>query len=88
VPKIVPMKQLGTSYSIIYYIQNIGLMLIPVVIGKVLERNTVGEQVDYTHSLVIFGIIGVGAIIASTLLLWMDRKRHYGLEVPNITSQE
>ena len=84
VPKIVPMKQLGTSYSIIYYIQNIGLMLIPVLIGKVLERNTVGEQVDYTHSLVIFGIIGVGAIIASSLLLWTDRKRHYGLESPNI----
>ena len=85
VPKIVPMKQLGTSYSIIYYIQNIGLMLIPVLIGKVLERNTIGEQVDYTHSLIIFGIIGVGAIIASSLLLWMDRKRHYGLESPNIT---
>ena len=85
VPKIVPMKQLGTSYSIIYYIQNIGLMLIPVLIGKVLERNTVGEQVDYTHSLIIFGIIGVGAIVASTLLLWMDRKRHYGLESPNIS---
>ena len=84
VPKIVPMKQLGTSYSIIYYIQNIGLMLIPVLIGKVLERNTIGEQVDYTHSLIIFGIIGVGAIIASSLLLWMDRKRHYGLESPNI----
>ena len=84
VPKIVPMKQLGTSYSIIYYIQNIGLMLIPVLIGKVLERNTIGEQVDYTHSLIIFGIIGVGAIVASTLLLWMDRKRHYGLESPNI----
>ena len=85
VPKIVPMKQLGTSYSIIYYIQNIGLMLIPVLIGKVLERNTVGEQVDYTHSLIIFGVIGVCAIVTATLLLWMDRKRHYGLESPNIT---
>jgi len=84
VPKIVPMKQLGTSYSIIYYIQNIGLMLIPVLIGKVLEHNTVGEQVDYTHSLIIFGVIGVGAIITSALLLVMDRKRHYGLEDPNI----
>ena len=84
VPKIVPMKQLGTSYSIIYYIQNIGLMLIPMVIGKVLDRNTVGDQVDYTHSLVIFGIIGIGAIVTSTLLLLMDRKRHYGLESPNI----
>ncbi len=84
VPKIVPMKQLGTSYSIIYYIQNIGLMLIPVLIGMVLERNTIGDQVDYTHSLIIFGVIGVGAIITSSLLLWMDRKRHYGLESPNI----
>ena len=85
VPKIVPMKQLGTSYSIIYYIQNIGLMLIPVLIGKVLERNTVGDQVDYTYSLIIFAIIGLGAIVTASLLLWMDRKRHYGLEDPNIS---
>ncbi len=84
VPKIVPMKQLGTSYSIIYYIQNIGLMLIPVLIGKVLERDTVGDQVDYTHSLIIFAIIGVCAIATAAALLWMDRKRHYGLEDPNI----
>jgi predicted MFS family arabinose efflux permease len=87
VPKIVPMKQLGTSYSIIYYIQNIGLMLIPVLIGMVLERNTFGDQVDYTHSLVIFGIIGVGAIVTATALLWMDHKRHYGLEDPNINEK-
>ena len=86
VPKIVPMKQLGTSYSIIYYIQNIGLMLIPVLIGKVLERNTMGDQVDYTYSLIIFAIIGLGAIVTASLLLWMDRKRHYGLEDPNINS--
>ena len=84
VPKIVPMKQLGTSYSIIYYIQNIGLMLIPVLIGMVLERDTVGEQVDYTRSVVIFAIIGVGAIVTAAALLWLDRRRHYGLEKPNI----
>jgi MFS family permease len=85
VPKIVPMKQLGTSYSIIYYIQNIGLMLIPVLIGKVLERDTLGEQVDYTRSLIIFAFIGVCAIVTAGLLLWMDRRRHYGLEKPNIS---
>ena len=84
VPKIVPMKQLGTSYSIIYYIQNIGLMLIPVLIGKVLEHDTVGEQVDYTHSLIIFAVIGVCAIVTAALLLWLDRSRRYGLEAPNI----
>ena len=87
-PKIVPMKQLGTSYSIIYYIQNIGLMLIPVLIGKVLEGDTVGEKVDYTHSLIIFAVIGVCAIVTAALLLWMDRRRHYGLEDPNISTEE
>ena len=86
VPKIVPMKQLGTSYSIIYYIQNIGLMLIPVLIGKVLERDTAGDNVDYTMSLIIFAIIGVCAIITATALLWLDRRRHYGLEDPNIVN--
>ncbi len=86
VPKIVPMKQLGTSYSIIYYIQNIGLMLIPVLIGKVLEHDTEGERVDYTMSLIIFAIIGVCAIITASTLLWLDRRHHYGLEDPNINS--
>ena len=86
VPKIVPMKQLGTSYSIIYYIQIIGLMLIPVLIGKVLEHDTVGERVDYTMSLIIFAIIGVCAIITASTLLWLDRRHHYGLEDPNINS--
>lgn len=84
VPKIVPMKQLGTSYSIIYYIQNIGLMLIPVVIGSVLQSDTNGEQVDYTRSLLIFAIVGVAAIVTATALLVMDKRRHYGLEKPNI----
>jgi len=84
VPKIVPMKKLGTSYSIIYYIQNIGLMLIPVVIGKVLERNTVGDTVDYTAALWIFAIIGMAAIVTASLLLLLDRRCHYGLEAPNM----
>ena len=80
VPKIVPMKQLGTAYSIIYYIQNIGLMLIPVVIGRVLERNTVGDHVDYTSAMWIFTGIGVAAIAVAFTLLWLDRKHNYGLE--------
>ena len=86
VPKIVPMKQLGTAYSIIYYIQNIGLMLIPIVIGGVLQRNTVGDKVDYTSSMWIFTGIGIAAIIVSVLLLIIDKKRNYGLQKANIDS--
>lgn len=84
VPKIVPMKQLGTSYSIIYYIQNIGLILIPILIGKINEHNTIHGITDYTASMWIFTFIGVLAIITSVLLLRADRKHHYGLQLPNI----
>lgn len=84
VPRIVPMKQLGTAYSIIYYIQNIGLMLIPIVIGAVLQRNTgVTGEVDYTSAMWIFTAIGVAAIIVAFMLKVADKKHNYGLETPS-----
>ena len=85
VPKIVPMKQLGTAYSIIYYIQNIGLILIPVWIGHVLEANVrLDGTTDYTQAMLIFTIIGALAIVVAILVLILDRRKHYGLETPNI----
>ena len=87
VPKIVPMKQLGTAYSIIYYIQNIGLMLIPIVIGGVLQRNTTGDTVDYTQAMWIFTGIGIAAIIVSVMLLIIDRRKNYGLQKANINDK-
>ena len=38
VPKIIPMKQLGSAYAIIFYIQNIGLSMVPLLIGWVIDR--------------------------------------------------
>ena len=87
VPKIVPMKQLGTAYSIIYYIQNIGLMLIPIIIGGVLQRNTVGDKVDYTEAMWIFTGIGIAAIIVSIMLLAIDKRLNYVLQKANITKE-
>lgn len=84
VPKIVPMKQLGTAYSIIYYIQNIGLMIIPIIIGGVLQNNTNGYHVDYTQAMWIFTGIGVAAIFVSIMLLIIDKKKNYGLQKANI----
>lgn len=85
VPKIVPMKQLGSAYSIIYYIQNIGLMLIPVWIGHVLEANVSSNgTTDYTQAMWIFTIIGALAIVVAILVLVQDRRKHFGLEAPNI----
>ncbi len=85
VPKIVPEKQLGTAYSIIYYIQNIGLIVVPILIGNVLQANTVNGHTDYTASMWIFSGIGVASIMVSILLLIIDKNRHYGLQQANIS---
>lgn len=37
VPKIIPEKRLGTAYAVIFWIQNIGLMLVPLLLGIVLD---------------------------------------------------
>ena len=86
VPKIVPEKQLGTAYSVIYYIQNIGLMLVPILIGAVLQSNTENGVTDYTAAMWIFSAIGVMGIVVAFMLLLIDKKKHYGLQDANINS--
>ena len=85
VPKIIPMKLLGTAYALIFYIQNIGLALVPVWIGKVNQANTgANGAIDYTETMTIFALFGVVAIIISLLLMWEDKRKGYGLQQPNI----
>lgn len=91
VPKIIPMKQLGSAYAIIFYIQNIGLTMVPWLIGWVIEhfatlRNEAGviTGYDYTAPMVIFAAFGVCAIVISMLLRAEDAKKHYGLEEANM----
>ena len=85
VPKIIPMKLLGTAYALIFYIQNIGLALVPVWIGKVNQANTAADgTIDYTQTMTIFAGFGVVAIIISLLLLLEDKLKGYGLQEPNI----
>ncbi len=84
VPKIIPMKLLGTAYAVIFYIQNIGLSLVPILIGKVNGANTVDGVTDYTMSMAIFAAFGVVAILLSLALKAEDRRKGYGLEQPNV----
>lgn len=90
VPKLIPEKQLGTAYSMIFYIQNIGLMGVPYLIGWVLDRFCrvpgAGGKVayNYTLPLLIFLSFGVIAIFVAYRLKADDRKKGYGLELPNI----
>ena len=85
VPKIIPMKFLGSAYALIFYIQNIGLALVPVWIGKVNQANTAANGViDYTETMTIFAGFGVVAILISILLMLEDKRKGYGLQKPNI----
>jgi len=94
VPKIIPENQLGTAYALIFLVQNIGLMLVPALIGWVLDAYCVtGQKVlegvtvntyNYTIPMAIFTTFGLLAIIFAFLLKAEDKKKGYGLELPNI----
>ena len=85
VPKIIPMQLLGTAYALIFYIQNIGLSLVPILIGKINQANTNAEGViDYTETMSIFAIFGAIAVVISVLLIAENKKKGYGLQDSNI----
>ena len=94
VPKLVDNRVLGSAYSIIFWIQNIGLMLTPMLIGWALKTTNPGVadgiaagevlKYNYTVPMLIFASLGV---VAFFLALWLkaeDKKKGYGLEMPNV----
>ena len=87
VPKIVPSSYLGTAYALIFWVQNIGLSLTPILIGRVLDStNPVGTSsvdLNYTWAMLLFSCFGVVAIFLSLTLKWLDGRHQYGLELPN-----
>ena len=79
VPKIIDEKILGSAYCLIFWVQNIGLCLVPMLIGS-LRQNTG----SYLIPMIVFSSFGVLAFIFSLLLKAEDHKKGYGLEEPNI----
>ena len=79
VPKIIPMRCLGTAYSMIFFIQNFGRSIIPMFVGRANETDP-----TYTTGMQIFACTGLAAILVAVALLYMDRRKGYGLEKPNI----
>ena len=100
VPKLVDEKIIGSAYALIFWIQNIGLWLFPMLIGKVLDKTNpeLVEKVktgvissqeaavsyDYTAPLVMLASLGVAALIIGIILKRVDAKKGLGLELPNI----
>ncbi len=94
IPKIVEDRYLGSAYGLIFYIQNIGLLLVPILIGWAVTQSNPGvaEQIaagvegakyNYTVPELIFAGFGALAIVLSLVLKRVDAKQGYGLELPN-----
>ena len=83
VPKIIDEKILGSAYCLIFWVQNIGLCLVPALIGSL--RETTG---GYTVPMIVFSSFGVLAFLFSIALKIENRKKNYGLELPNIKKEE
>ena len=79
VPKIIPLKCLGTAYSMIFFIQNFGRAIIPMFVGRANETDP-----SYTTSMLIFSFTALGAALTAIVMLYTDRKKDYGLQLPNI----
>ncbi|MCD8072316.1 MAG: MFS transporter [Alistipes sp.] len=95
VPKIIPYHKLGTAYSVIFWVQNIGLGGVPLLIGWVLDKYCVigttmsesGNHVnvyDYNLPMMIFALFGIMSVLVAYLLKKEDARKGYGLERPNI----
>ena len=88
VSKIVPEKNLGTAYSLIYWIQNMGMLIVPIIVGFIFKNGTAGDagsgRVAALHSEYVFLTLCVLAIIVSVLLARSsDRHPELGLDKPS-----
>lgn len=79
VPKIIDANILGSAYCLIFWIQNIGLCLVPLLIGETLDITG-----GYRVPMIIFASFGVLAIFFGVWLKILNSKRGYGLEAPNV----
>ena len=100
VPKLVDEKVIGSAYALIFWIQNIGLWLFPLLIGKILDKTNgdihaqveqglldeeqAAVSLDYTWALVMLAALGLAALLIGFILKVVDKKKHIGLEEPNI----
>ena len=100
VPKLVDSKVIGSAYALIFWIQNIGLWLFPLLIGKILDSSNpevvsalkngtmtpeiAAQSYNYTNPLLMLAFLGFAALILGLVLKRIDKKKGLGLELPNI----
>ena len=81
VPKIIPEKNLGTAYSLIYWVQNLGMWAVPIYVGRIFKKeiteagNISQEITAAIHAEYVFIFLGIVAI-ATAMMLYHSSRRH------------
>lgn len=81
VPKIIPEKNLGTAYSLIYWVQNLGMWAVPIYVGRIFKKeiteagNISQEITAAIHAEYVFIFLGIVAI-ATAMMLYNSSRRH------------
>lgn len=91
VPKVMDARYLGSAYSLIFWVQNIGLFGVPILFGKILMASNEGVTdpmaYDYTNPELMFACFGIAALLFAIWLKILNSRHGYGLEAPNIKSK-
>ena len=89
VPKIIPEKNLGTAYSLIYWVQNMGMWAVPIYVGRIFTReitqagNHAQEVSAAIHAEYVFIVLGIVAIAVALMLFFSSRwNPQLGLDEP------
>ena len=81
VPKIIPEKNLGTAYSLIYWVQNLGMWAVPIYVGRIFTREItqagnhaqeVSAALQAEHVFILLGVVAIGV----ALMLFFSSRRH------------
>ncbi len=82
--KLVPEKQIGTAYGLMYSIQNLGLWGVPLLAGIILDRTNPGdpEILNYTPTILMFAGLGLAGLLFAFSLKIMDGRKNYGIDLP------
>jgi len=91
VPKIIKEKNLGTAYSLIYWIQNMGMLVVPIIVGKIFTRTSaaiadpsVASLKSAVNAEYFFVGLAIIAIVVSIILgKSADKNPHLRIDMPN-----
>ena len=81
VPKIIPEKNLGTAYSLIYWVQNLGMWAVPIYVGRIFkkeitEAGNIQQEISAAiQAEYVFIFLGIVAI-ATAMMLYHSSRRH------------